>query len=98
MVWDVAPDHWDATACRIAGRNLTRAEWNQYLPGRPYQATCPTRPAGSSSGTARAVGQSIPWPNRRHDATPCSSWTLVGDLWRSPRVETSDLNSPFRSH
>jgi WD40 repeat protein/DNA-binding SARP family transcriptional activator/class 3 adenylate cyclase/ABC-type cobalamin/Fe3+-siderophores transport system ATPase subunit len=42
MVWDVDPAHWDAMACRIAGRDLTRAEWNQYLPGRPYQATCPT--------------------------------------------------------
>jgi DNA-binding SARP family transcriptional activator/WD40 repeat protein len=47
MVWDVDPAHWDDMACRIVGRNLTRAEWNQYLPGRPYQATCPTWPAGS---------------------------------------------------
>ena len=47
MVWDVDPDHWDAMACRIAGRNLTGAEWNQYLPGRHYQKTCPTRPVGS---------------------------------------------------
>jgi WD40 repeat protein len=47
MVWDVDPAHWDAMACRIAGRNLTRAEWAQYVPGRPYQGTCPTRPAGS---------------------------------------------------
>jgi WD40 repeat protein len=47
MVWDVDPAHWGAIACRIAGRNLTRAEWNQYLPGRPYHATCPTRPVRS---------------------------------------------------
>jgi hypothetical protein len=47
MVWDVDIGHWVATACRIAGRNLTHAEWNQYLPGRPYQETCPTYPAGS---------------------------------------------------
>ena len=47
MVWDVDPAHWDAMACRIAGRNLTGAEWNQYLPGRHYQKTCPTRPVGS---------------------------------------------------
>jgi WD40 repeat protein len=47
MVWDVDPAHWDAIACRIAGRNLTRAEWSQYLPGRPYQATCPTGLVGS---------------------------------------------------
>jgi WD40 repeat protein len=47
MVWDVDPTHWDAMGCRIAGRNLTRAEWDQYLPGRPYQLTCPTWPVGS---------------------------------------------------
>jgi WD40 repeat protein len=46
MVWDVDPAHWDAMACRIAGRNLTRAEWNEYLPGRPYQQTCSEWPAG----------------------------------------------------
>ena len=27
---------------RIAGRNLTLAEWNQYFPGRDYHRTCPT--------------------------------------------------------
>ena len=32
-------NNWQRTACRIAGRNLTRAEWAQYLPGRPYHAT-----------------------------------------------------------
>jgi DNA-binding SARP family transcriptional activator/WD40 repeat protein len=45
MLWDVDPDHWESTACRIAGRNLTRAEWNEYLPGRAYQVTCPQWPA-----------------------------------------------------
>ncbi|HEX9260650.1 MAG TPA: hypothetical protein VF855_14010, partial [Acidimicrobiales bacterium] len=24
-----------------AGRNLTQTEWDRYLPGRPYQITCP---------------------------------------------------------
>ena len=33
-------------ACDIAGRNLTRAEWAQYLPGEPYHATCKQWPAG----------------------------------------------------
>ena len=40
VVVDVDPNSWQRTACRIAGRNLTRAEWTQYLPGRPYHATC----------------------------------------------------------
>ena len=41
VVWDLDPRHWETTACRIAGRNLTRAEWNEYLPGRSYDLTCP---------------------------------------------------------
>jgi WD40 repeat protein len=40
-IWDLDPDRWETTACRIARRNLTRAEWNQYLPGRSYARTCP---------------------------------------------------------
>jgi WD40 repeat protein/class 3 adenylate cyclase/DNA-binding winged helix-turn-helix (wHTH) protein len=40
--WDLNPDHWRTTACSVAGRNLTPAEWAQYLPsGEPYRATCP---------------------------------------------------------
>lgn len=31
---------WLRAACTVAGRDLTRAEWNRYLPDRPYAATC----------------------------------------------------------
>jgi hypothetical protein len=41
VLLDLDPEHWETLACRIAGRNLTRAEWNQYLPGREYHRTCP---------------------------------------------------------
>jgi WD40 repeat protein len=47
MVLDLDPSDWPSIACNIAGRNLTQAEWKQYLPGRPYQRTCPQWPAGS---------------------------------------------------
>jgi hypothetical protein len=47
MVWDLDPADWAKTACSIAGRNLTQSEWKQYLPGRPYQSTCPQWPAGT---------------------------------------------------
>jgi WD40 repeat protein len=46
-VLDLDPSHWQATACRLAGRNLTRSEWAQYIPGRPYQTTCLQWPAGT---------------------------------------------------
>ena len=34
--------------CREASRNLTRAEWSQYLPGLDYEAPCPNLPGGES--------------------------------------------------
>lgn len=38
---------WVKRACRIAGRNLTQGEWQQFLPGSRYQVICPQWPAGS---------------------------------------------------
>jgi WD40 repeat protein len=32
---------WEAAACRVANRNLTGAEWKEFLPGRPYRQFCP---------------------------------------------------------
>ena len=46
VVLEVDPDSWVASACRIAGRNLTHAEWSEYLPGRRYHASCAEWPAG----------------------------------------------------
>ena len=35
--WTLDPDHWRDAACAIAGRDLTKGEWRQYLPDRdPY--------------------------------------------------------------
>ncbi|MFT3854901.1 MAG: hypothetical protein QM733_19510 [Ilumatobacteraceae bacterium] len=42
---DLDPVHWATTACDIAGRNLTAAEWSRYFgPAMPYHATCPQYP------------------------------------------------------
>jgi hypothetical protein len=42
VIWDLDPDHWVDAACQIAGRNLTRSEWNQYVGDlAPYHRTCP---------------------------------------------------------
>ena len=39
------PAHWEDAACRLAGRNLTPAEWAPYLGDlAPYRATCPSYP------------------------------------------------------
>jgi WD40 repeat protein len=47
MLWDVDPAVWRRRACAIVGRNLTREEWDLYLPrGTPYRATCSGWSAG----------------------------------------------------
>lgn len=40
--WELALPAVIAHACAVAGRDLTRAEWEQYLPDRPYERTCPS--------------------------------------------------------
>jgi DNA-binding SARP family transcriptional activator/WD40 repeat protein len=47
LLWNVDPAEWIRTACTIAGRNLTQAEWRQYLPARPYHSTCTQWPPGT---------------------------------------------------
>ena len=32
---------WQRRLCAIAGRNLTPAEWREFLPDEPYRKTCP---------------------------------------------------------
>jgi WD40 repeat protein/tRNA A-37 threonylcarbamoyl transferase component Bud32 len=39
-VWDVDPESWKRRACDVANRTLTRAEWDEFLPGRPYDPAC----------------------------------------------------------
>jgi WD40 repeat protein/class 3 adenylate cyclase len=46
FVWNVTLGSWKEHACTVAGRHLTRAEWERYLPERPYELVCPGLPAG----------------------------------------------------
>jgi WD40 repeat protein len=49
-VWTVDPAKWPTIACKVAGRNLTRAEWRQFLPpNAKYRATCPGFGTGGSA-------------------------------------------------
>jgi hypothetical protein len=41
-VYDVDPERWEQRACEIANRTLTPEEWEEYLPGRPYEPACAT--------------------------------------------------------
>jgi WD40 repeat protein len=40
IAYPLDPTDWLAHTCSIVRRDLTRAEWNVYLPGRPYRPTC----------------------------------------------------------
>lgn len=38
--WDIRPQSLVGQACLVAGRVLTRAEWDEFLPGRDYKPAC----------------------------------------------------------
>jgi WD40 repeat protein/class 3 adenylate cyclase/energy-coupling factor transporter ATP-binding protein EcfA2 len=40
FVWEVDPTVWKKQGCAVAGRDLTRAEWDQFLPDREYRPVC----------------------------------------------------------
>ena len=44
LLWDVSLESWINNACRVANRNMTRAEWERYFPEQPYRKTCPNLP------------------------------------------------------
>ena len=39
-VWPGTVEAWEAHACRVAGRDLTREEWSRYVTGRSYSKVC----------------------------------------------------------
>ena len=47
VVRDIDPRSWEASACAIVGRNLTRREWNEFIGSdEPYRPTCWVQPSG----------------------------------------------------
>ena len=50
LLWDVRPwadeDVLRTRACNLVGRNLTRSEWENAVPGKAYRRTCEQWPAG----------------------------------------------------
>ena len=38
--YTIDPAAWLARACREAGRQLTQSEFNEVLPGQPYDPAC----------------------------------------------------------
>lgn len=45
VIWDLDPQHWIDAVCDITGRNLTQAEWDEYIGHlASYHQTCPAYP------------------------------------------------------
>ncbi len=45
QIWDLDPARWETAACEVAGRNLTREEWETHIGDlASYRATCPELP------------------------------------------------------
>jgi DNA-binding SARP family transcriptional activator/WD40 repeat protein len=49
-VWDLDPQDWVDAACRMAGRNLTKDEWDTSIGDlAPYHTTCPGLPVPTAA-------------------------------------------------
>lgn len=45
ILWDMNVESWQNRACQVANRNLTEAEWGQFIGSDiPYDRTCPELP------------------------------------------------------
>jgi WD40 repeat protein/energy-coupling factor transporter ATP-binding protein EcfA2 len=50
-LWNPTFTSWVAYGCKMVNRNLSMVEWDQLLPGLPYERTCPELPAGKDAPT-----------------------------------------------
>jgi WD40 repeat protein len=48
-LWNPFFDSWLSVGCGLVNRNLSMTEWEQLLPGTPYERTCPDLPAGQDA-------------------------------------------------
>jgi hypothetical protein len=71
-----------ARACEVAGRDLTRDEWQRYLPAFEFEPTCPAvsaadtqGPAGPDAPTAEATATARAGPTSSDPATPTAGPT-----------------------
>ena len=41
ILWDLSLESWQSRACRVANRDLTQDEWDQFVGSdTPYERTC----------------------------------------------------------
>ena len=64
--WDVDPASWRDRACTVAGRNLTKDEWDKFLPGPPLPPYVRAVAGGHLMAVVNApsTSVSVPWRSR----------------------------------
>jgi WD40 repeat protein len=51
IAWDLDPERLADRVCQLAGRNLTRSEWDRHMPEEiDYRKTCPQWPEAALPG------------------------------------------------
>lgn len=76
--WDLDPERLHDAACVAAGRNMTRSEWEQFLPGWDYQITC-DRFSGEAGTTASDEGGDGRQGEPGRDDTPTSESSVLSE-------------------
>jgi WD40 repeat protein/energy-coupling factor transporter ATP-binding protein EcfA2 len=56
-LWNPFFTAWVKVGCELVGRNLSITEWNQLLPGVPYERTCPGLPVGEGAPSDAPAAQ-----------------------------------------
>jgi WD40 repeat protein len=85
ILWDVSFESWQARACRIANRNLTQVEWNQFIgPEILYERTC-SAPCPAPALISPDEGKSFP---ERQDVKLMWEWEqdLAGNEFFEVRI------------
>ena len=65
LLWSDDRAALERRVCGALQRNLTRAEWAEYVPGQPYRETCPgageaAQPRNSRRAASVSAGLSSP--------------------------------------
>lgn len=57
LYWEGSQRAWEARACRVANRNLSQAEWQEYLKDKPYRRTFANLPEGKKDAEPEKDGK-----------------------------------------
>jgi hypothetical protein len=56
-LWNPFFHDWQKVGCQLVYRNLSMDEWDELLPGVPYERTCPDLPAGQGASPDAPAAQ-----------------------------------------